>query len=165
LALLFLSDLETSLSLIGRDATLTGRTELWSLVLAKIWERPWLGYGYSGFWQGPTSEAGQYVWSAIGWDAPHAHNGLLDLWIDLGLLGLIIYVLIFSLNFIQAINWVRATKTAENYFPLVYLVFIFLANLTESNLLVQNDIIWILYVMISSSLFVPIHKPSKSIVY
>ncbi len=36
-------------STLGKDATLTGRTDLWNLVWNMIWQKPWLGYGYGAF--------------------------------------------------------------------------------------------------------------------
>ena len=44
------SDPEFALSLLGKDTTLTGRTELWDAVVSLIKERPFLGYGYRAMW-------------------------------------------------------------------------------------------------------------------
>jgi exopolysaccharide production protein ExoQ len=38
------------LSLLGKDATLTGRTEHWAILLTRAARHLWLGYGYQGFW-------------------------------------------------------------------------------------------------------------------
>ncbi|MGV0101904.1 O-antigen ligase [Nostoc sp. DSM 114160] len=72
---------------IGKDATLTGRTELWPLVIDKIWKHPWLGYGYGGFWQGWNGESAD-IWLAAAWTPSHPHNGYLALCLDLGSFGL-----------------------------------------------------------------------------
>ena len=40
---------EVVFGLLGRDATLTGRTDIWSALVTAIAERPWLGYGYGAF--------------------------------------------------------------------------------------------------------------------
>ena len=42
---------DTLLELVGKDPTLTGRTEIWAYVIADIWMKPWLGWGYFAFWQ------------------------------------------------------------------------------------------------------------------
>jgi O-antigen ligase len=52
LSVLFTTNADTVLGSLGKDATLTGRTDLWPYVLEMIEKRPWLGYGYSGFWLG-----------------------------------------------------------------------------------------------------------------
>ena len=36
--------------LLGKDATLTGRTKIWDAIWRQIQERPWTGYGYSAVW-------------------------------------------------------------------------------------------------------------------
>jgi exopolysaccharide production protein ExoQ len=141
---------ETILEAFGRDLTLTGRTDLWAAALDKIWERPWLGYGYGAFWRGWSSESAD-VWNVVRWQAPHSHNGFLDLWLDLGLLGLSAFALSFLGTCWRAVQWVRQTKTAEGLWPLAYLTFLLLANMTESSLLRQNSL-WILYVAVTLSM-------------
>ena len=42
---------DTLLELIGKDPTLTGRTEIWAYVIQDIWMKPLLGWGYYVFWQ------------------------------------------------------------------------------------------------------------------
>ena len=145
LSVLFTTNADALLGSIGKDATLTGRTDLWPYVLEMIAKRPWLGYGYSGFWLGLDGESA-YVWRATGWTPPHAHNGLLDLWLDLGLLGVSIFLLGFGASLLRALAWVRLSKTSEGFWPMLYLTFFVLSNLTESALLKQNALIWILYV-------------------
>ena len=44
--------------LLDRSPDLTGRTDLWDAVLVSISKRPWLGYGFSAFWQGTNGESG-----------------------------------------------------------------------------------------------------------
>ncbi len=149
-AMLLVSGAEDILGVFGRDITLTGRTDLWAAVLDKIWQRPWLGYGYGAFWRGWDGESAD-VWSVVRWEAPHSHNGFLDLWLDLGLLGLLAFTLSFIALCLRAVSWVRQTKTAEGLWPLAYLTFLLLANLTESSLLRQNSL-WLLYVAVTLSI-------------
>ncbi len=67
-------------SALGRDSTLTGRTEIWASLLPDIARQPILGYGFSGFW---TME--RIAEHEIG----EAHNGYLDVWLQLGFVGLL----------------------------------------------------------------------------
>jgi len=152
---LLMANLDNLVVLIGKDATLTGRTDLWPAVLDKIQEHPWLGYGYSGFWSKDWKSESSYVWYATGWNPPNAHNGLLDLWLDLGLLGVSIFLMGFWKNILRGLGWIRLSKTSLSIFPLVYFTYIVLANLTENTLLVQNDIFWVLYVAISLLVITP----------
>lgn len=149
-ATLFLGNAETILGSLGRDTTLTGRTTIWPAVLDKIWERPWLGYGYDTFWQGWEGESAD-VWSAEPIQVPHAHNGFLDLGLDVGLLGLSVFALSFITSWLRAVAWVRLTKNAEGLWPLGYLTFMILSNICESSLMRENTF-WLLYVAITLSM-------------
>lgn len=139
------------LASVGKDATLTGRTDLWPLVLDKIWERPLFGYGFGSFWYGWESEAAS-IWYATGWSPPNAHNGLLDLFLDLGIVGVTIYLLAFCVNFLKASIYLRLNNNSLNLWPITYLTYIVLANLTESTMLIQNNIFFIFYLSIIFSL-------------
>ena len=147
-ATIVLVNTESVFAIVGKDATLTGRTGLWSAVLERIRYRPWLGYGFGAFWQGWDGESGT-VWSAIGWRAPDAHNGFLELWLGLGLGGLAIFVWSFAVVTTRAVATLQAVRTVESIWPLMLLTFVALNNLTESA--VFSRVEWILYVATASS--------------
>lgn len=144
------SDASILFGAIGKDATLTGRTELWPLVIDKIWKHPWLGYGYGGFWQGWNGESAD-IWLAAAWTPNHPHNGYLALCLDLGLLGLGVFFLGFWRSYLRGFAWVRNSKTAFDIWPLTHMTYILLSSLTESNLMESNSLTWILYVAASLS--------------
>ncbi len=144
------TNLEPLLVSIGKDITLSSRTPLWEAVIHKIQERPWLGYGYGAFWLGWQGESA-YVWQ-VEWDAPNAHNGILDVCVDLGLVGLTIFLLGFLMTFIRGVRWVRLTKTPEPIFLLAYLTSMMMDSQASSNFLTQNDIFWVLYVALAFSI-------------
>jgi len=138
-----LQNAEAILGELGRDLTFTGRTELWSLVTTMISQRPWLGYGYNGFWEGGE---GANFWMSLNYFQPtSAHNGFLDLWLQLGLLGVLAFALSFLLAFLRAAAWARVDKTPESLWPLMYLTFMLLYSMTESSIMNRNDIYWALY--------------------
>jgi exopolysaccharide production protein ExoQ len=140
------------LDAMGRDLTLTGRTELWEAVFVMIKKRPVLGYGYSAFWLGLDGKS-EYVWRMVGWKVPHAHNGLLDLWLDVGLLGVLIFIAGFFQAVRNAVCMIRSTNNIEALWPLVYLTFMLLCNLTESTILKHYSIFWVLYVSVAISFY------------
>lgn len=145
------SNSEILLKSLGKDPTLTGRTDLWDAVSEMIWKRPILGYGYGGFWTSGEDGPAAYVWNIVNWKPAHAHNGFLNLCLDLGLLGLAVFIFGYLLNTMRAVSCVRSTKTPEGFWPLIYMSFIFLYNQAESSLLGQNDFFWILYTAVSFS--------------
>jgi exopolysaccharide production protein ExoQ len=154
------SNTTSLLGSIGKDATLTGRTDLWPAVLDKIWQRPWFGYGYSGFWGNWESES-EYVWRVTSWDPPNAHNGMLDIWLDLGLLGLSIYLAGLLSGLGRGIAYLRHSRTAEAFWPIMYIMYFWFSNQTESGFLRQNEIYWLFYVVVTLSL-IP-SRPVKQI--
>jgi exopolysaccharide production protein ExoQ len=71
--------------LVGRDPTLTGRTEVWNDALG-LTTNPLLGTGYESFWLG---ERLQFMWAKYPFRPNQAHNGYLEVYLNLGVLGLI----------------------------------------------------------------------------
>src|SRR5437762_5449226 len=71
----------------GRDATFTGRTGLWETLLKEP-TNPLTGVGYASFWLG---ERQQRFWAMYPTSPPiEAHNGYLEIYINLGLIGLLL---------------------------------------------------------------------------
>lgn len=134
--------LDRILELLGRDATMSGRTALWFAVLTFIGRRPWFGYGFGAFWQGMNGNSA-FISLALNWQVPHAHNGYLDAALDVGLVGL---SLIVAFMVIGARNAVRAIRRGGSIWPLLCLTFLVLSNLTESALLRHSNVFWVLLV-------------------
>jgi exopolysaccharide production protein ExoQ len=73
---------------LGRDSTLTGRTVLWKQVL-EFQGNPIFGVGFESFWLGERlRKIGELYW----WQANEAHNGYLETYLNLGLIGLFIMI-------------------------------------------------------------------------
>lgn len=151
--LLVVTNFNTILDLLGKDATLTGRTPLWEALVVKIWESPWLGYGYSAFWLGWSGPSAD-VWATIDWAPRHAHNGYLDIAAELGLVGLTLFLLTMLTALWRAIVWLRLTNTAYGYWPLLYLIGMMLYNSTGTMNIIRgsNTIYWVIYVTVAVSL-------------
>jgi O-antigen ligase len=144
-------NMEDILALFGKDMTLTGRIQLWLLSVVMALQRPWLGHGYNAFWLGPGSTS-ERILTVVQWDAPHAHNGLLELWLELGVVGVALFLAGFTAYLVRAISFFRAQRAPENVWPLCFLVFMFVSNLTESDFLGRNTIFWIVYIAVVTGL-------------
>ncbi|MGA9061701.1 MAG: O-antigen ligase family protein [Terracidiphilus sp.] len=79
---------------LGRTPTLTGRTEIWRTLLATH-TNPLLGTGYESFWLGPRLE---WIWQQRG-HINEAHNGYLDIYLNLGLIGLLLVLLLLVTSY------------------------------------------------------------------
>jgi O-antigen ligase len=144
------------LQMLGRDITLSGRVSLWILVIMKALQHPWLGYGYTGFWLGLGGESAS-VWVAMHWLVPNAHNGFLDLWLSLGLAGLALFLAGFAIVFWKSLKKARLGNSAELRWPMLYLIFLVVYNLDETNLFQHNSLMWALYVAVAGSLIARSH--------
>ena len=74
---------------LGRDPTLTGRTAIWNLVLG-LHTNPLVGTGYESFWLGDRL---QHVWDVYP-GIQEAHNGYLEIYLNLGYCGLALMLLV-----------------------------------------------------------------------
>jgi len=145
------------LGALGKDETLTGRTDLWPYVWEMIEKRPWLGYGYQAFWRAGKSEA-ESIWQAVGWEPPHAHNGFLELLLIFGWLGTSIYMVGFFLTFLKSLTLIQLNKAPEAFFPVVYLTFVILINISEASIL--SGFGWSLYVALR---LLPLSRSSQEL--
>lgn len=131
-------------ALLHRDMSLTGRSKIWTFAILSFFKRPWLGYGYGAFWW--VSGESRQVLALIGYPTPHAHNGFLDLGLQLGAVGVGLFALgWFGALFSAALHF-RRSGTRVSKWPLLFLLFLVLYSLTENSLLASNSLLWILYV-------------------
>ncbi|MGF1496338.1 MAG: O-antigen ligase family protein [Elainellaceae cyanobacterium] len=145
------------LTALGEDLTLTGRLDFWPYVIEKCLERPWLGYGYEAFWRGLNGPSA-YIAYAIGGATPptHAHNGLLQLWLHLGLVGVLIFLLGYWMTALRSIAWIRFSTDAASFWPIIFVMLMVAFNFSESAILEYNDLSWVLYVSVAMSvLYLP----------
>ena len=148
------SNTDTIFNSFGKDATISGRTLIWPLLINKIQERPWLGYGYDTFWKGGWEGEVADIWRALiaGFEPPHAHNGFLEICLDIGFLGLAIFVIWFVFSCLRSLAWLRKNQTIEGIAPIVLLIHILLLSLTESYFM-RGNIYWLIYVTMTLSIY------------
>jgi O-antigen ligase len=108
-----------------------------------ITRHPWLGYGYNEFWPGYGSDIVSRLTGLP--EMSHAHNAILNLWLDVGLLGVVIFILQYLKSLWRALVAVRNTRTIEWLWPLVFLLFLAAYGLVESVILQRNGMSWILF--------------------
>jgi exopolysaccharide production protein ExoQ len=141
---------ETALTAAGRDATLTGRTGLWRDILENAAAHPLIGVGFGAFWVGPIGYDLYPLtnWSNVtpGWRPNEGHNGYLDVYNELGLIGMVLTAIVIL------VALVRISRQLETNLPvaslrLALLVSILLNNITESSLLKGTHCLWFLFLL------------------
>jgi len=126
---------------LGEGVTFNGRTPIWSLIIETVsQDRPWLGYGYGAFW---TSDAGVHVilntWASdlVIPESFNAHSVYMEIFANLGLLGLILYGIVFIIVFLKSTLLLLSTKKIEFFWLFQLLLFISLASLVMESFLSQ----------------------------
>ena len=96
------SVLTTAIQASGRDVTLTDRTDLWTDLMDIAAERPLLGVGYGAFWIGNTHN----LWDRHLWRPNQGHNGYLDVYLELGVVGLVLLLAVLATSFLSLLKQV-----------------------------------------------------------
>jgi O-antigen ligase len=113
--------------ILGRDQTLTGRTQIWASLVPYAKKHILLGYGFGGFW---TTSLREEI-------ASHAHNGYLDTVLDLGFIGLIV-LCFFLLSVVKKLS--RLIIDEWSIFLLfLSMVFMYLIHNIAESFLVNFD--------------------------
>ncbi len=147
------------LSLVHRNPGMTGRTHLWVLSLSAIARKPWLGYGFKTFWLGMRGPSASIV-QQLHWLAPTAHNGLLDLTLELGIIGLLLFVSGYLLLWRRALLFLGRDSGRIPVWLCSYLFFMLVYNFSERTILEQNTIFWVLYSAVAVNLYLDL--PSRA---
>ncbi len=99
IALVFLPDIQTAwgdfrTNVLKKDATLTGRTQLWEAAARISAENPLLGQGYSSFWRrGNIDAEGLWRWAGIGSrNGFNFHNAFVEIRVELGWVGVVLLI-------------------------------------------------------------------------
>lgn len=139
---------------LGRDASMTGRTELWPYVWKSFQEHLFFGVGYNSFWTGFNVETAAMV-EQIGWQATQSHNGYLDILNETGIIGASIFALITLQMFVRMQRLFLVDKgSAMTMFLL--LITQLIANLVESSFARGTSPGWIIFLVIYVALAISV---------
>lgn len=133
------------LEFLEKDPTLTGRTLVWPQMIEAINKRPLLGYGFHAFWLSGHPDAD--IVAPNGWRPPHAHNGFIEIGLDVGWLGLCIFILCFLTTVAQAVKYhIQSDKKQESVLPFVIFAFVVMPNISISRITEPLEM-WVIYAM------------------
>jgi O-antigen ligase len=134
------------LALLGRSSDLTNRVDIWQTVAETAAERPVFGWGWVSYWA-PWVEPYDDLVVIRGVTYLQAHNAWLDIYLQLGILGLIV-VGLFVLTTL-ARTWAHALDGPRDsaLVPIALLVAVLVQGLAESRLLIEIG--WAVLVLVS----------------
>ena len=130
----------------GKTPDMTGRSTIWKLVLGLIAERPIQGWGWISHWMpGVKPFEGLVVINKVPYY--QAHNAYLDMWLQLGAIGLLLLLILVAMTFVKL--WRLGVRHTNPLYLWPMLVFFGLLaqNLTESRMLLEIG--WVLLVLMA----------------
>jgi len=110
---LFLDPGGSMIGALGKDPTIHGRTEIWSLVLS-LHTNPLIGTGFESFWLGSRLEK---MWAAMpNFYMNEAHSGYLEVYLNFGWLGICFIAVLVATGYKRAISGIRRNPERASLF-------------------------------------------------
>lgn len=132
------------IALLGRNPSLTNRTDLWALLFT-FSRDPFLGAGFMSFWTGERLEG---IWAELGAGVLQAHSGYIEQFLNLGYVGLALTILLLANAFFR----LRRRLSEDPSIATLLLCFLYataLSNYTEASFYgVSNMWIILLFALI-----------------
>jgi exopolysaccharide production protein ExoQ len=129
------------LALVGKDATLTGRTELWFYASRVISTNSVLGVGYDAFWV-PGHEMAEFLWhleheqSGAGFSF---HNLYYEVAVELGAPGVIAGAIVILATVFFSVQWLRLRTSCDSIFFFTTVVFALIIQIQGYDLFATFD--------------------------
>ena len=147
----------------GSAGTLIGRKHLWQALIPLGMRHPILGAGFGGFW---TPTMVQDLKEVFIWGPGQAHNGYIEIFLHLGMVGLVL----FGLVVVTALTGgMRQMYLGFEYgrVRLILVVLTLVHNYSESGFIRPTHLIWFTFLLASVNVWqgLPsqLEEPSKSL--
>jgi exopolysaccharide production protein ExoQ len=144
------------LKLLGRSSNLTGRTEIWKVVQQIGDMQPMHGWGYQSVFGNEDVMTSPFQWIAEATDfkPPHAHSSWLDMYLQLGQVGVGLLVL-FTVWAWASLFFASKITNKERAYAGAALAGITFISFTETVLVTPLELNWFLVVLIACKLNAP----------
>lgn len=173
------------LDLFGKSEDLTGRVEIWQNTIGLAVQRPAFGWGWLGYWP-PWVEPLGHLNERYGTFLLQAHDAWIDLWMQVGIVGLVLFALIivqvvwraYRASITRTVDAASAPRPSStrsaapaptafaapshtwvSLFPVLLLTALLVQSITESRLLVEDGMITL--VILATSLAVKPFRPER----
>jgi exopolysaccharide production protein ExoQ len=144
---------------MGKDPSMTGRTEIYAEVWRSIMKRPVLGYGFGAFWYAGNFEV-KRIALAIGWpNIGYAENGFLELALEMGLLGAGLVVVMMAKATVQGMRLLRSPQYSPRtgwFITMLFLVAI--TNIDAGWFMTSETLDWVVLLIACIGLNAETHR-------
>ncbi|GAB3030009.1 O-antigen ligase [Parafrigoribacterium mesophilum] len=152
---------EQLLALLGKSDTLTGRLGIWDAVIGLAQQRPIFGWGWISYWA-PWAAPFKNLVKKAGVQQLHAHNAWLDVWLQLGILGVVVFATLVVVTVSRASRMAVRMPSAHSdaltartpraasaltLLPILLLTALIVQSLAESRLIVEYG--WLLLTLLA----------------
>lgn len=131
--------------LAGRDSTFTGRTGLWAALIELGRAHPLLGAGFQAFWDTAPARA-LLERPEFSWGPNQAHNGYLEVYLNLGLIGLLLIAMICWRSLKTALELAARDRDFGHLVLLLFMVAM-VHNLTEASFSRPTHLMWFTFLL------------------
>ena len=145
------------LALVGKNLTLTGRTDLWADIMVEVKKHLLIGCGYKAFWITDSPKILK-IYETYIWLPRQSHNGFLDVLNETGLIGLFSFLAIIINYFVTLVKY--KVKT----FWMWFIVLALIENFSESVLFTAGGVVTFMFLYAYLSLFTNILHEKQIIV-
>lgn len=149
---------ETLLALLGRSEDLTGRLDIWATVIDLAAQRPVLGWGWVSYWV-PWVEPFNDLVVINGVTYLQAHNAWLDVLMQLGWVGLVVFAILVATTGLRVLSWSvdaalgdAPASPALRLLPGLLLTVLIVHSLAESRLLLEAGFALLVWLAVASRL-------------
>jgi len=145
--------------LLGKSSDLTGRAEIWRTVIDLAQQHPGFGWGWVSFWM-PWAEPFKGLVIRNGVVQVQAHDTWLDLWLQLGIVGVIVFAALVASTLLRA--WLAAADrprsapgvedpySALTLLPILIMVALVVQSIPESRLLGEYALAMLVIIAVKS---------------
>jgi exopolysaccharide production protein ExoQ len=141
---------ESILKMLGRDASLRGRSQLWAAVLEQCKYHPVLGNGIGQFWGTPAAFR---IYLTVSWNPTSAHDGFLETLLMFGAVGLGLLLFLMFIAYNNALKIIMNHPSFESSQLWIYCLFtITVFNVVQNTTGIPESLSWLLLVVSASIL-------------
>ena len=160
--ILVFSNLDFVFGMFNRDTTMTGRVSLWTHLLDIASQHLWFGHGFGAAWTLDAFREG--IRQQVAWTSQPliADNGWIDIFLHLGITGLILFVSTLTLVAVRSVAFALTRRALSGFFPLLVFVYAIFANITFSLFAETEVFVWFLLIAVLCMTTVPLERAITS---